>query len=117
MMPRMTGCSPVTLEQWLRMSSKILRLFQRTKKSFSLPLDDASDDWMLEEDMGAMVEEDEESRKDETGKEESKKPADHLVSHKKLSVDKPTVESKKDKEPIDNKQAIEKGEGQSQKKS
>ena len=90
------------------------------KKSFSLPLDDASDDWMLEEDVGAMVEEEKEtpeSTKEETGKEESKKPADHLVSDKKLPVDKPTMEEKEEKEPIDKKQATEKGDGQSQKKS
>merc|ERR1712018_661831 len=29
------------------------------KKSFSLPLDDASDDWMLDENLGGMVEEEE----------------------------------------------------------
>merc|ERR1719500_1503164 len=90
------------------------------KKSFSLPLDDASDDWMLEEDVGAMVEEEKEkpeSTKEETGKEESKKPADHLVSDMKLPVDKPTMEEKEEKEPIDKKQATEKGDGQSQKKS
>merc|ERR1719458_1921394 len=90
------------------------------KKSFSLPLDDASDDWMLEEDVGAMVEEEKEkpeSTNEETGKEESKKPVDHLVSDKKLPVDKPTMEEKEEKEPIEKKQATEKGDGQSQKKS
>merc|ERR1719278_787792 len=89
------------------------------KKSFSLPLDDASDDWMLEEDMGTMVEEAEEplgSTKGEMLKEESKKPADNLVSEKKLPADKPTVEVTEAKEPIEKKQAIEKGEGQTQKK-
>merc|ERR1719220_2852776 len=30
------------------------------KKSFSLPLDDASDDWMLDDDVGTMIEEEEE---------------------------------------------------------
>ena len=89
------------------------------KKSFSLPLDDASDDWMLEEDMGTMVEEAEEplgSTKGEMLKEDSKKPADNLVSENKLPADKPTVEVTEAKEPIEKKQAIEKGEGQSQKK-
>merc|ERR1719458_2427154 len=30
------------------------------KKSFALPLDDASDDWMLDDDLGAMVEDEQE---------------------------------------------------------
>merc|ERR1712107_134955 len=35
------------------------------KKPFSLPLDDASDDWMLDDDVGAMIEEEEDSEKKE----------------------------------------------------
>merc|ERR1719352_1444904 len=29
------------------------------KKSFALPLDDASDDWMIDDDVGTMIEEEE----------------------------------------------------------
>merc|ERR1712088_963842 len=32
------------------------------KKSFSLPLDDASDDWMLDDDVGTMIDEEEDSK-------------------------------------------------------
>merc|ERR1712190_634868 len=35
------------------------------KKSFSLPLDDASDDWMLDDDVGTMIEEEDDSEKKE----------------------------------------------------
>merc|ERR1712212_636560 len=86
------------------------------KKSFSLPLDDASDDWMLEEEVGTMAEEDEEkagSTKEGSGKGESKQTSDHLVSDKKL-----TVEGKEEKATVlEEKKPIEKGEPQSQKKS
>merc|ERR1712212_361608 len=86
------------------------------KKSFSLPLDDASDDWMLEEEVGTMAEEDEEkagSTKEGSGKGESKQTSDHLVSDKKL-----TVEGKEEKATVSKeKKTIEKGEPQSQKKS
>merc|ERR1719239_844465 len=30
------------------------------KKSFALPLDDASDDWMIDDDVGTMIEDEEE---------------------------------------------------------
>ena len=98
------------------------------KKSFSLPLDDASDDWMLDDDVGMMVEEDdeekagsskEESAKDE--KEEGKPTSDHLVSDKNISVNKTTMEEKEttsqENDSIAEKKPIEKGEPQSQKKS
>merc|ERR1719167_1376416 len=90
------------------------------KKSFSLPLDDASDDWMLDEDVGKMVEEDEEkagSPKEEKGKEESKQSSDQLVSDKKIPVDKPIVEEKEEKATVsEEKNPTEKGETQFQKK-
>merc|ERR1712181_35270 len=98
------------------------------KKSFSLPLDDASDDWMLDEDVGTMLEDDEEekpgSNKEESGKDEkekSKQTSDHLVSDKNIPVSKPTkVEEKEENETISvvaEKKPIEKVEPQSQKKS
>ena len=91
------------------------------KKSFSLPLDDASDDWMLDEDVGKMVEEDEGkagSPKEETGTEESKQRSAHLVSDKKIPVDKPMVEEMEEKATVsEEKKPTEKGETQSQKKS
>merc|ERR1712037_423277 len=42
-------------------SSKVETEKVTEKKSFSLPLDDASDDWMLDDDLGAMVEEEKET--------------------------------------------------------
>merc|ERR1712192_281232 len=73
-------------------------------KSFSLPLDDASDDWMLDEDVGTMLEDDEVekpgSNKEESGKDEKEKSeqtSDHLVSDKNMPVSKPTkVEEKEE---------------------
>merc|ERR1711994_390159 len=60
------------------------------KKSFSLPLDDASDDWMLDDDVGSMTMEDEEepkSSKDEHSNVEDKKPqSNETVSEKEASV-------------------------------
>merc|ERR1719411_971301 len=34
------------------------------KKSFSLPLDDDSNDWMIDDDIGAMIEEEESEKKE-----------------------------------------------------
>merc|ERR1711962_695139 len=44
------------------------------KAAFSLPMDDDSDDWMLDDDVGAMIdEEDEEESLDKSANAESKK--------------------------------------------
>merc|ERR1719204_1789692 len=66
------------------------------KKSFSLPLDDASDDWMLDDDVGSMNMEDEEepkSSKEEHANVEDKKPqSDEPVSKQEAPVSKPSDE-------------------------
>merc|ERR1719357_1262385 len=66
------------------------------KKSFSLPLADASDDWMLDDDVGSMTMEDEEepkSSKDEHVNLEDKKPqSDEPVSKQEAPVSKPSAE-------------------------
>merc|ERR1712156_920685 len=51
------------------------------KKSFSLPLDDASDDWMLDDDVGAMIEEEDDSEKK---KEDSAPPKAPEVEKKEV---------------------------------
>merc|ERR1712107_861568 len=66
------------------------------KKSFSLPLDDASDDWMLDDDVGSITMDDEEepkSSKEEHANVEDKKPqSDETVSKQEAPVSKPSAE-------------------------
>merc|ERR1719225_3182 len=94
------------------------------KKSFSLPLDDASDDWMLDDDVGSMTMEDEEepkSSKDEHANVEDKKPqSDEPVSKQEAPVSKPCTEEAavpKIVSSTEEKPAAPKEEAQPQKKS
>merc|ERR1719382_857434 len=93
------------------------------KKSFSLPLDDASDDWMLDDDVGSMTMEDEEepkSSKEEHVNLENKKPQpDETVSEKEAPVSKPCAEKAalpKTGPSTEEKPAAPKEEAQPQKK-
>merc|ERR1712156_704135 len=67
------------------------------KKSFSLPLDDASDDWMIDDDVGAMIEEEEDSEKKEVSA-PSKAPQ---VEKKETVVEKKEAEKKSFSLPLD----------------
>merc|ERR1712107_680272 len=61
------------------------------KVVFSLPMDDDSDDWMLDDDVGAMIdEEDEEESLDKSANAESAKEA-----NKKVEVQEPSTPEKK----------------------
>merc|ERR1712037_1077929 len=52
------------------------------KKSFALPLDDASDDWMLDDDLGTMIEDEEEEAENEQKK---KEPSSSKVETEKVT--------------------------------
>ena len=90
------------------------------KKSFSLPLDDASDDWMLDDDVGTMTMEDEEepkSRKEEHANVENKKPQSDGIFPEKEAPSAEEAAVPKKGSSTEEKPAAPKEEPQSQKKS
>merc|ERR1719312_2198705 len=64
------------------------------KKSFALPLDDASDDWMIDDDVGTMMEDEEEEETENVQKEKES-------SSKEAKVETEVTEKKSFSLPLD----------------
>merc|ERR1719167_161490 len=64
------------------------------KKSFALPLDDASDDWMIDDDVGTMMEDEEEEETENVQK-------DKEPSSKEGKVETEVTEKKSFSLPLD----------------